>query len=60
MIEDQLVIQLQQQVGLNEEQARQAARAALAFLKERFPQFAPILDAGGGDLGGALGGLLGG
>jgi hypothetical protein len=60
MLEEQLAGVLQQRVGLTEEQARQAAQAALAFIKERFPQAAPLLElGGGGDLGG-LGGLLGG
>jgi hypothetical protein len=60
MLEEQLAAQLQQRVGLSEAQARQAAQAAIAFVKERFPQLAPILDAGGGEggFGDAMGGLL--
>jgi hypothetical protein len=61
VLEEQLATQLQQRVGLSEQQARQAAQAVLDFVKERFPQLAPLLEGGGGGEGGfgdALGGML--
>jgi hypothetical protein len=63
VLEEQLANVLQQRVGLGEEQARQAARTALEFLRERVPQAGPLLDmaeGAGGSLPGNLGGLLGG
>ncbi len=65
---DELVRIVAQKTGLSEEQARLAAEAVLAFLKERLPeplaaQVTALLQGQGpdvGDLLNGLGGLFGG
>jgi len=57
-MEEQLAKVIQERVGLNEEQSRQAARTALEFLKERLPQVAPLIDGLDTQGLGGLGGLL--
>lgn len=60
---NELIQQVQQRVGLNEDQARRAVDVVLGFIKQRLPgPLAGQLDnylKGGGESGGGLGSLGG-
>ncbi|MGB1251648.1 MAG: hypothetical protein ACPG8W_13605 [Candidatus Promineifilaceae bacterium] len=61
---DELVKMISEKAGIPEAQARQAAEAAVEFIKSKAPaplagQIDSLLEGGGGGLGGMVGGMFG-